>query len=63
MTVKINSDDYYFRKLLQDIVDRNVKTIPYEGDEINKSGIVDDIMDLFKSKEYSLLKHSKSEKL
>jgi hypothetical protein len=61
MTEKVNFDnDWRFKDKLRDIIKKNVKTEPYEGDEVDKEGIVDDIITLLKSKEYSLLHHIKS---
>lgn len=63
MTTKIDPSNWEFRNKVEKIINDNVKSFPYEGDEINRSGIVEDIIELLSSKEYSLLKHTKSEKL
>ncbi len=59
MTQKVNLDGWQFKDKLRLIVKNNITSVPYEGDEINKEGIVEDIIELLKSKEYSLLEHTK----
>ena len=58
-TTKVDYSDWWLRDKLKSIVDRNVKSIPYEGDEVDKDGIVDGILYFFKENHYSILKHEK----
>ena len=63
-TEKVNLDrDQKFRDRLQKIVEDNCKKIPYEGTEINKRGIIEDIISYLKDNHYSLLRHKKDEKI
>lgn len=62
MTEKVDLNHWRFKDKLKDIVNRNVQTIPYEGDEVDKDGIVDDTILLLSSKEYSLLHYKKPER-
>lgn len=62
MTKKVDLDHWWFKEKLRKIVNDNVKTIPYEGDEVDKNGIVEGIITLLKSKEFSLLEHKKPER-
>lgn len=63
MTQKVNFDnDWLFKDKLRCIISKNVTSFPYEGDEIDSEGIVEGIIELLKSKEYSLLHHIKSQR-
>lgn len=58
MTKKVKREDWWFRDKIRKIVESNCVEVPYEGTEVNKTGIVDGIMDLLTTtKEYSLLSH------
>lgn len=59
MTKKIKKFDWSFEDKIKTIINKNVKTEPYEGDTVNKAAIVEEIMELLTSKEYSLLRHTK----
>jgi hypothetical protein len=60
-TTKVNTNnDCEFRSKLEKIINRNCKEIPYEGTEVDKQGILEDVINLLNSPEYSLLKHTKS---
>ena len=67
-TSKVDLDaDWLLRDKLKKLVDKNVTSEPYEGDTVDKNGIIDDIFSFFKEKHenfgttttYSILKHVK----
>lgn len=59
-TRKVTREDWRFREELEKIVESGCKEVPYEGTDVDKSGIVEDIMELLTSKKYSLLNHETS---
>lgn len=59
-TVKVTREDWLFKDKIKRIIDKNVKTIPYEGDEVDKHAIIEEIVELLTSKEYSVLNHKKN---
>ena len=44
----LNLPQWKLREKVRNIVDSNCKEIPWEGTEVNKSGMVDDILQLIK---------------
>lgn len=59
-TSKVLQNDYILDQQLTKIIDKNCTDIPYEGTDINKEAIIDDIIKLLtSSKEYSLVRHTK----
>ena len=58
-TSKVIAEDYKLQQELEKIIDNNCVEIPYEGTQVNKYDIIDDIMQLLTSKEYSLVRHTK----
>ena len=58
-TSKVIAEDYKLQQELEKIIDNNCVEIPYEGTQVNKDDIIDDIMQLLTSKEYSLVRHTK----
>lgn len=58
-TEKVDVNSWLFRDKLESILRKNIKEIPYEGTEVDRQAIIDDICELLSSKEYSLLKHTK----
>lgn len=59
-TEKVDSNDWRFKDKVEKIIESNITKIPWEGDEIDKRGIVEDIIELLTSKDYSLLHHIKT---
>lgn len=59
MTKKVTKDDWRFKDKLREIIKKNIETEPYEGDTVDKEGIVEDLIELLTSKEYSVLNHKK----
>jgi hypothetical protein len=41
-------DEFSLRLKIQKIVEDNVKTIPYEGDEVDKQGIINGVVELLR---------------
>lgn len=62
MTKKVNPDSWQFKDKIKEIINRHITSEPYEGDTVDRNGIIDGIVDLLKSKEYSLLHHTKPQK-
>lgn len=60
MTKKVKREDWRFWDKVKQIIDKNCKEEPYEGTEVNKNGIVEELKELLTSKEYSLLHHKKN---
>jgi hypothetical protein len=60
MTEKVTKENWELKDKLEKIISNNCKEIPYEGTEINKYGIIEDIMELLDSKEYLLQRHTKN---
>ena len=60
-TTKIDLDniDWRLSSDLDTIISKNCKEIPYEGTEVDKQGIKEDILSYLKENHYSLLKHEK----
>lgn len=59
MTKKVTKQDWYLKDKFESIIDKNIKTFPYEGDQIDKRAIIEELMELLTSKEYSVLNHTK----
>ncbi len=60
-TSKINTiENWDFQDKIRRIIDKNCTEVPYEGTEVDKQGIVDDIAQLLSSPQYSVLKHIKT---
>lgn len=63
MTEKVKPCDWLFKDKIAKIVSKNCKEIPYEGTEVDKNSIVEEIMNLLtNSKEYSVLRHTINKK-
>lgn len=45
-----------FSNAIQKIIDNNITTIPWEGDEIDKNGIKEDIISWIKDNNYKIVK-------
>jgi predicted site-specific integrase-resolvase len=45
-----------FSRLLENCIQKNCKVIPYEGTEVDKPGIVEDIINALESKGWKLKK-------
>jgi len=59
MTKKVEKDDWWFKDKLRKIIDKNCEEVEWEGTIVHKQEMVNEIMELLTSKEYSLLNHTK----
>lgn len=58
--VDLSNPDWELDRALDRIINKNCEEIPYEGTNVNKQGIKNDILAYLKDNHYSLLKHNKS---